>query len=49
MTASNSKSTRGAKGQKVYLSTTNKSGDKKLLLELKPEMCGKTLKLSDYL
>ena len=37
------------KGSKFYVSISNKSSDNEFVLELTPEMCGKTIKLSDYL
>lgn len=37
------------KGGKFYISESNKSSDKEFVLELTPDMCGKTIKLADYL
>lgn len=35
--------------QKIYISTTTRTSDKILILEVKPEHCGSTIKISDYL
>jgi hypothetical protein len=42
------KSTRCEKGVKLFTSPTNKNGDKKLVFEVTSDMCGKTIKLSNY-
>lgn len=36
-------------GTKLYASTSNSSSSKKFVFEINSSMCGKTIKLSDYL
>jgi hypothetical protein len=46
---SSSKTVRCEKNKTIYISTTNKSSDKRKLVTLSPSMCGKTIKISTLL